>query len=206
MRNFLFILAFYMLLGVQAQTKMNTSEADYLKKQVKALASSTKTILSDFVQFKHLEFLDNPIETSGKLAFKAPNLVKWEYTKPFKYAVFFKNNMLYINDEGKKSNIDIGSNKMFNQLNNLIVSSINGNMFDENKFAIQYFKNAQNSLVYFTPKDKNFAKYIKAFHITFNEKGDVVEVKMIEPSDDYTKVVFKNKVLNQPIDEAVFNN
>lgn len=206
MRNIFLFLSFCMLFRVGAQTKMTDSEASHLKEQVKTLAASTKTILSDFVQYKHLDFLDNAIETSGKLAFKSPNLVKWEYTKPFKYAVFFKNNMLYINDEGKKSNIDIGSSKMFNQLNNLIVSSINGDMFDEAKFNIQYFKTPKDRVVYFSPKDKNFAKYIKTFHITFNEKGDVIEVKMIEPSDDYTRIVFKNKVLNQSIDETVFNN
>jgi outer membrane lipoprotein carrier protein len=194
------------LLSTQAQTKMTDLEASNLKKQVKNLASSTKTISSDFVQYKHLDFLDNDIETSGKLAFKAPDLVKWEYTKPFKYAVFFKGDMLYINDEGKKSNIDIGSNNMFKQLNNLIVSSVKGDMFDESKFNIQYFKTSKNSMVHFSPKDEKFAKYIKTFHITFNEKGDVIEVRMIEPSDDYTKIVFTNKVLNQPIDEAVFTN
>src|SRR5690606_2479617 len=127
-------------------------------------------------------------------------------TKPFKYAVFFKNNTLHINYEGKKSNIDIGSSKMFSQLNGLIVSSINGDMFDESKFSIQYFKTSKDRLVHFSPKDENFAKYIKTFHMTFNEKGDVIEVRMIEPSDDYTRIVFTNKVLNQPIDEAVFTN
>jgi outer membrane lipoprotein-sorting protein len=206
MRNILPCLLFFMFLATQSQTKMTDIEASNLKKQVKALATSTKTISSDFVQYKHLDFLDNAIETSGKLAFKAPSLVKWEYTKPFKYAVFFKNNKLYINDEGKKSNIDIGSSKMFSQLNGLIVSSINGDMFDESKFRIQYFKTSKDRVVHFSPKDENFAKYIKTFHITFNEKGDVIEVKMIEPSDDYTRIVFNNKVLNQPIDEAVFIN
>ena len=206
MRNHSLCLLFFMFLATQAQTKMTDLEASNLKKQVKNLAATTTTIASDFTQYKHLDFLDNDIETSGKLAYKAPNLVKWEYTKPFKYAVFFKNNILYINDEGKKSNIDIGSNKMFNQLNNLIVSSINGNIFDENKFLIHYFKTSKDRLVHFISKEEGFAKYIKAFHITFNETGDVVEVRMIEPSDDYTRIVFTNKILNQPIDEAVFTN
>jgi len=206
MRNYLFLPLFFMFLATQAQTKMTASEASNLKKQVKNLAISTKTILSDFVQYKHLDFLDNDIETIGKLSFKAPDLVKWEYLKPFKYAVLFKGETLYINDEGKKSNVDIGSNKMFKQLNNLIVSSVKGDMFDDNKFNIQYFKTLEYSVVYFSPKDEKFAKYIKSFHISFNERGDVVEVKMIESSDDYTKIVFNNKVLNQPIDEAVFTN
>jgi outer membrane lipoprotein carrier protein len=206
MRNILLCLLFFSVLTTQAQIKMTDLEASNLKSQVKTLANSIKTISSDFVQYKHLDFLENDIETSGKLAFKSPDLLKWEYLKPYKYVALFKNETLYINDEEKNNSIDIGSNKMFKQLNNLIVSSVKGDMFDENKFNIQYFKTSKNSVVYFSPKDEKFAKYIKIFHITFNEKGDVIEVKIIEPSGDYTKIVFTNKVLNQPIDEAVFTN
>ena len=93
---------------------------------------------------------------------------------------------------------------MFKQLNKLIINSVKGDMFDDAEFNIDYFNLGNYSLVHFSPKDKKFAKYIKTFHITFNEKGDVVEVKMIEPSEDYTKIVFTNKVLNQTIDETVF--
>jgi len=205
MRKLVYIL-FFAVFAVQAQTPMNSTEAMTLKSKVKALATATKTISSDFVQYKHLDFLDNDIETSGKLAFKAPDLVKWEYVVPFKYSVLFKDETLFINDEGNKSNVDIGSNKMFKQLNRLIISSVKGDMFDEAEFTIEYFRKDQNSLVYFSPKDKKFAKYIQAFHITFNSKGDVIEVKMLEPSQDYTKIVFSNKALNQTLDNAIFTN
>jgi outer membrane lipoprotein carrier protein len=205
MRNLVYLLFLVVFVG-HTQTQMNDSEALALKAKVKVLAFSTKTISSDFVQYKHLDFLDNDIETSGKLAFKSPNLVKWEYVTPFKYSVLFKDEKLYINDEGNKSDIDIGSNKIFKQLNRLIVSSVKGDMFDDNEFIIEYFNKDYNSIVYFSPKDHKFAKYIKTFHITFNEKGDVIEVKMIEPSEDYTKIVFTNKVLNQNIDETVFSH
>ena len=205
MRKLVYIL-FFNVFAVQAQTPMSTQEATALKTKVKALASTTQTISSDFIQYKHLDFLDNDIETSGKLAFQAPDVVKWEYVAPFKYAVLFKNETLFINDEGNKSNVDIGSNKMFKQLNKLIISSVKGDMFDEAEFTIEYFHKEQNSIVYFNPRDKKFAKYIQAFHITFNSKGDVIEVKMIEPSQDYTKIIFSNKVLNQTLDNAIFTN
>lgn len=205
MRNILYIICF-LAFATQAQTKMTNAEASRLQEKVKALSLTTKTISSDFVQYKHLDFLDNDIETSGKLAFKAPDLVKWEYVSPFKYSVIFKNAKLFINDEGKKSDIDLGANKMFDQLNKLIINSVKGDMFDPTKFNITYYKTGKNSLVYFEPKDQKLVKYIKAFHITFNDKGDVAEVKMLEHSGDYSQIVFKNKVLNKPLDDALFTN
>mgnify|MGYP000580841620 CR=1 FL=1 len=168
------------------------------------LNEKTKTITADFTQYKHLDFLSNDIESSGKLAFKAPNMVKWEYVKPFAYSVLFKNETLFINDNGNKSDMDLGSNKLFKQLNQLITASIKGDMFDASEFEVSYFVMDRNSEVHFNPKDKQFAEFIKSFHITFNTKGEVQEVKMIEPSEDYTKIVFSNRTTNQPISDAVF--
>ncbi|TYA52331.1 LolA family protein [Formosa maritima] len=205
MRSIVFLI-FFISVMVQAQTKMSAPEAQSLKTLVKNQALTTKTISSDFTQYKHLDFLSNDIITKGTLAFKTPNLVKWEYVDPYKYTVIFRNETLYINDEGKKNQVDMGSNKLFKQLNSLIINSIKGDMFDDEAFNIEYFKTDTNSLVYFIPKDKKSSKYIDAFHITFNSKGDVVEVKMIEPSGDFTKIVFTNKELNKPLADAIFTN
>ncbi|MFS4493063.1 LolA family protein [Maribacter sp. 2308TA10-17] len=189
---------------LNAQTKMSTSEASAIKAAVKALSDKTETITADFVQYKHLDFLSKDIESNGKLAFKSPSMVKWEYVKPFAYSVLFKNETLFINDNGNKSDMDMGSNKIFKQLNQLITASIKGDMFDASEFEVSYFKTDGNSEVHFNPKDKQFAEFIKSFHITFNTKGEVQEVKMIEPSDDYTQIVFSNRTTNQPLSDAVF--
>ena len=70
---------FFLSIGsLFAQTKMSSSEADALRILVKDQAAVTKTIASDFTQYKHMDFLSNDIESTGKLSFKAPDLVKWE--------------------------------------------------------------------------------------------------------------------------------
>jgi len=205
MRNILYLF-FLMVVTVHSQEKMTTAEATVLKEKVKAQAELTTTITSDFVQYKHLDFLTNDIITKGDLAFKTPNMVKWSYVDPFVYSVIFKDENLYINDEGQKSDVNLSSSKLFKQLNKLIVNSVKGDMFDDNEFEINYFKIADNSDVHFTPINKKIAKYIKAFHIQFNSKGDVVEIKMIEPSDDYTRIVFSNRFLNKTVSDAVFSH
>lgn len=206
MHRFIYMLLFLVSINSFSQTKMNTEEANTLKTLVKKRAATTKTILSDFTQSKHLDFLDNDIITKGQLAFKSPNNIKWSYIDPFKYSVIFKNETLYINDEGNKSNVDIGSNKMFKQLNKLIINSVKGDMFDDDAFSMEYFKQDGSNLVYFTAKDAKLSKYIKTFHITFNNEGDVEQVKMIEPSGDFTRITFSNRELNSPINDALFTN
>lgn len=205
MRNLIF-LCLVMTCMVQAQVKMTSQEVSALKHQVKLQSDITKTISSDFTQYKHLDFLSNDIITSGKLMFKAPDLVKWSYVEPFKYSVLFKNENLYINDEGQKSDINLSSSKLFKRLNHLIINSVKGDMFDENEFRIAYYKINTHYNVYFSPLNDKISKYIKEFRILFNTKGEVLEIKMVEPTDDYTKIVFNNRVINKSIPDAVFTH
>lgn len=209
MRN---IVLFFFLICVSTtiigqEATMNAFEIENFKKQVIVSSKNTQTIISDFVQYKHLDFLENDIETSGKLAYKAPGLVKWEYTQPYQYSVIFKKDELLINDGGTKSNVDIGNSKLFKKLNELIVKSVKGNMFDDEDFEITYIKTSQANKAIFIPRDKKLARYIASFELYFNkEEGSVLEVKMVEPSSDFTRIVFSNRQLNGTLSDAIFNN
>lgn len=202
------IFIFGLLLSSVAQEKsMSKSEIQTFKENVKASAKSITTIKSDFTQYKHLDILSNDIETNGHMVFKSPNLVKWQYTKPFSYSVIFKEDQLLINDDGIKSNVDIGSSKLFKNLNELIISSIKGDMFIESDFNISYLKSNTYYKATFIPKEKAILNYIAQFELLFDKtNAQVFEVKMIEPSQDYTRIVFKNRVLNTPVSNAVFTH
>ena len=202
-----FFLIHFSFFSFSQEKKLTFSEIKLLKESVKAKSKKTKTILSDFIQLKHLDFLSNDIETFGKLAYKAPNLVKWEYTKPYTYSVIFKEGKLLINDGGKKNSVNISSSKLFKKLNELIIRSISGDMFDDEEFDISYSKSNREYIVKFNSKNDNLNKYIKQFviHFTLNSY-EVHQIKIIEPTDDYTKIVFKNRKENSILDNAVFSN
>lgn len=209
MRNYLLLFLFIAIGGpIQAQeTAMNASEIAAFKEKVIASAKATQTIKTDFVQYKHLDFLANDVKTSGNMVFKAPNLVKWEYTHPYQYSVIFKQDQLLINDGGTKSKVDIGNSKLFKKLNQLIVNSVKGNMFNDADFTVSFFKSSKYNKAVFIPKDMKIADYIASFQLLFNkDDAQVFEVKMVEPSQDFTRIVFSNRKLNTPIDGSVFNN
>ncbi|MEO5787862.1 MAG: outer membrane lipoprotein carrier protein LolA [Gelidibacter sp.] len=211
MKNKHFILLFAFALSFAfsgiSQTKLLASEQQGFKAKVQKTAQNTKTIVSDFTQTKHIFVFDNVITSEGKLVFKAPNLVRWEYVKPYLNVAIFKDDQLLVNNEGKKQNIDLGSNKMFRSLNSLIVNSIKGDMFDESQFDLEYFKYGRGFLVKFIPKDKRMKKFIASFELTFsNATAEVEEVKLMEPNDDYTIITFHNRKLNTEVSDANFIN
>ncbi len=194
-------------IGFAQEQKMTNSEIVAFKQKVNAVAKKIQTLSSDFTQYKHMDFLSKDIETSGKMYFSAPNLLKWQYKNPYNYSILFKNNKIFIDDEGKKNTVDIGNSKIFGKINTLIVGSVSGNMFDEKEFTISFFKTKTNNITRLLPKDASLKKYIKQIELTFDsDDATVIQVKLIESSDDYTRIVLNNKKLNGKIEDSVFNN
>lgn len=193
--------------SVFAQHKtLSSIDKEVLKKEVVKKSKSIATLQSDFIQIKHLSFLSKDIESQGKLWFKAPNAIKWVYTSPFQYSAIFKDDQLFINDEGRKNKISLKSNKTFESLNHLLIKSVTGNMFDELVFEISYFENDIHYGASFYPKDKNIKKFIHQFELYFSKQNfQVEEVKMIESSEDYTLLKFKNQKYNNALRDADFN-
>lgn len=202
-----FLLVFFVGFGALAQESMSAGEISAFKQSVNAASAKIKTMTTDFTQYKHMDFLAKDVETSGKMAFKEPNSLAWQYKKPYNYSIVFKNGKILINDEGKKSQMDAKSNKTFSKINKLIVGSVSGDMFDDKEFTISYFKSKEFNIARFVPKDSGLKKYIKQVELSFDKKHATVEqVRLMESEKDYTKIVFKNKILNAKVDDSAFTN
>ena len=92
--TFLFLIAVAPVIFAQEQ-KMSVADIASFKQTIEKEATTIKSIKTDFVQYKHLDFLSKDIETSGKMVFKSPDLLNWQYTKPYQYSIVFKSNKVY---------------------------------------------------------------------------------------------------------------
>jgi len=186
-------------------TAMNTAEAKAFVAKISSETKEIKTLQSDFTQTKKMDFLDKNIVTYGKMSLKSPNMLSWKYTKPYQYSIVFKDNKIFINDQGKKSSVDAKS-KTFEKINKLIVGSSNGKMFNDPEFTVTYFKNANSNIAKFTPKSAQLLKYIKQIELHFPKNQTTVsQVNMTEASGDTTNIIFKNTKINAPIPASEFN-
>ncbi|WP_326981250.1 outer membrane lipoprotein carrier protein LolA [Chryseobacterium sp. MYb264] len=186
-------------------TAMSGAEAKAFVSQVSSEAKEIKTLQADFTQTKKMDFLDKSIITSGRMSLKTPNTLSWKYTKPYQYGIVFKDNKIFINDQGKKSSVDAKS-KTFEKINKLIVGSSNGQMFNDPEFSVSYFKNATSNIAKFTPKTAQLLKYIKQIELHFpKNQATVSQVNMTEASGDTTNIIFKNTKINAPIAASEFS-
>ncbi|KAA0127947.1 outer membrane lipoprotein carrier protein LolA [Chryseobacterium sp. SN22] len=186
-------------------TAMSGAEAKAFVTRVSSETKEIKTLQSDFTQTKKMDFLDKNIVTYGRMSLKTPNMLSWKYTKPYQYSIVFKDNKIFINDQGKKSAVDARS-KTFEKINKLIVGSSNGQMFSDPEFSVAYLKNGSFNIARFTPKSAQLLKYIKQIELYFSKSQSTVsQVNMTEASGDTTNIVFKNTRINAPVAASEFS-
>jgi len=182
------------------QILLKEVESNKLKNNIINSSLNTKNIISDFVQYKHLSFLEKDIISRGNLVYIEPNYIKWDYNYPFNYECIFEKEKLTINNEGNINQIDISSNELFKELNKIIANTLKGDMFDKEKFNIEYYDNSTNYYIRFIVKDTSLIKYFSAFELLFDKNNyGVLEIKILEDENDYTKIVLFNKIINNDI-------
>ena len=117
-------------------TPLTEAEIRVFKEGVRRSATQMESLAADFTQSRHSRYLAQAVESRGKLLFMKPGRVLWKYTIPSPYSVLFLENRMYINDNGKKKDVNAG--KRMEKLNKLVAGSVTGDMFDAPEFTFSY--------------------------------------------------------------------
>jgi outer membrane lipoprotein-sorting protein len=162
---------------------------------------SLNSIESSFFQEKKLDILTEKIISKGVFYFKKPGMLRWEYSSPFPYLVILNNNKVLVKDEKKQTKYDLGSNKMFKEINTIMLGAVQGNLFnDETSYRSAFYENEKYYLVEMAPLTKTLKEYLQTICIYFDKKDlTVSSLKMTEPSGDYSIITFTGKKLNSEI-------
>jgi outer membrane lipoprotein carrier protein len=167
-------------------------------------AQNIKSISADFVQEKHLKILAKPLFSHGRLYFKAPSNIRWEYVTPVKTLTLMNKRgaIAYIWSE-KKWMMDEAQSAtrgiVMDEINNWLAGH-----FQENPAFTLVYKPGPPPSVFLTPKEdmKNFISQIvlKLSKTT----GMVEQVEIMEGHGNRSKITFKNEKLNVDIPDSLF--
>ena len=209
MKNKLFylLLSFIFSFTAFAETNRFTSIQDTTNIEKKLLEASQKTdtISSDFIQEKHLEYLDAVITSKGKFWFKKQSYLRWEYVEPFSYAIILNNDIFVIKDADKRSEFDLKANTAFKEVIELISGAVQGNLMKDDKFTVKAFESSSQYMVEMTPKQTKMKSILRNISMIFNKADlSVQKIKMVESEEDYTEITFINRKINEKIPESVF--
>lgn len=200
----LFLLSFAFA-STYAQSFAPVKDEAAVRKRFAEVSQATKSIRSDFTQEKNLSMLAEKVESRGVFYFKKPNMVRLEYTQPFKYLLIMNNGKATIKDDSKTTQLDMHKTKIFQQVNNLIVDCVQGSALNNSNFQVKIYENATQLRMDMKPLAKGLKEFFSDI-IIFIDKTDysVNKMQMNELSGDNTVITFSNKKINGDIPDAVF--
>lgn len=180
-------------------------EASIFESAFATAAQKTTSIKSDFIQEKNLSLLADKIVSKGEFWFRKENNVRMEYTSPFQYLMVINGNNVYIKDSQKETKISAKSNKLFQQINKIIIDCVNGKALQSNEFRSKIFEDNATYLAELSPVDKNLRTLFSHINLIIEKKDYAVSrIAMYEPGGDYTVIKFINRQLNTDLSDALF--
>lgn len=181
------------------------NNSSVINNKVAQNSADMQTLQADFVQEKHMDFLQMDIISKGKFWFRKENQLRWQYTNPYAYTIVINNGKISIDDEGRESEFNVDGNKIFEQVNNIIVTAVSGNIMDDNQYKTTVLENDNFYKIILNPKNSDVQQVIKEMQLFLGKSTlQIEQVKMIEPTDDYTLISFKNQIINEPISAGTF--
>lgn len=188
-----------------AQNFKPVKDTSALKNRIEAMSKTVNSIESDFTQEKNLSMLSEKITSKGNFKFKKENMLRWEYSTPYKYLIVINKDKIWIKDEKKTQKYDMNSNKVFKEINDVMMSCVQGNIFKSGKFKVVYFESDKYYKLELVPLQKNMKESLKKINMYFDKNvTSVSKLDMIEPNDDYTTLEFTLKSQNAPLQDNIF--
>jgi outer membrane lipoprotein-sorting protein len=182
------------------------NHTESFRKSFTRATEATESVQSGFTQEKTLTMLSEKINSSGKFWFQKKDKLRMEYTRPYIYLMILNNGKIYVKDGPKENKVSAGSNKIFRQVNRILLDGVAGRMLDNPDFQSRLFENDGSWLVEFKPLDKNLKELYKYINIVLDKKDySASAIEMYEISGDKTIIRFQNKEINAHIPDSVFN-
>jgi outer membrane lipoprotein-sorting protein len=182
------------------------ADKEAFDKQFAAASQKIVSIQSDFVQEKNLSMLSEKIVSKGKFWYKKESQVRMEYNQPYAYLMILSGNNVYIKDGQRENKLSTKSNKLFGQINQVIIDCVRGTALKNPDFKVRIFENSQSYLMELTPIPKNLGELFSKINIVASKKDFTAsDIQMFESSGDFSIITFINKQINAEVSDTLFS-
>ena len=174
--------------------------------QIESISSKVESLECDFVQTKHLKLLNDKMISYGKMYYQQPNMLRWEYSKPYTYTFILNSTQVLLKSSQREDVVDINKNKIFKEIARMMMNSVVGScLSDESTFDVSIAECGGEWVATLIPVRRDMKQMWRKLVLHFNrERGCVVKVEMHENSGDYTVIDLKNIHQNTPLDKSLF--
>jgi outer membrane lipoprotein-sorting protein len=204
----MFLLLPVLAVTAGAQTRpLSSADAVQVSKRISETSKNILSIEANFIQTKELSVIKEKIISRGIFYFKKEKMLRWEYTDPFPYLIIFNNDRIYVKDEDRENHINIQSNKVFREINNILIGAVKGTLLSDSKnFQCSITDRHDQYQSVLVPKNPRIKETLSEIVLFFNKSDYTVEKLVLrEVSGDYTIIEFNGKKINQNLGDEKFS-
>ena len=206
--HLLLLLPFVFFLSIPSQAQFTpVNDIELFRQRLAVENKQFTTIECDFMQFKHLVIMDEPLVSSGKFYFMQDDKVCLDYTQPSPYLIVLNGQKVKIATGGKSNVYDMSSYQMVTVMKSMLSSCLLGDFSGVGRdYRMSVSEDRTVYQVEIEPLNRNIKRYLQKIEITFDKKDlSVNQLIVREPSGDYTRHVFNNKNFNTSFSEQLFD-
>lgn len=194
------------VVGVQAASTLSAAQQQEVIEKINASASKMKSMSCTFTQTKYLSLLSDKMVSSGKMYYKQPNKLRWEYTSPYDYLFVFNGTKVFVGNKSKKDVIDTNTNKIFKEIARIMMNTVTGKaLSNKTDFTVSVAGNNTSWVVTLIPKKKDMKQMFSKIELIFNKSNTMIsEINIFEKNNDRTNIKLTNIVNNGSISENYF--
>ena len=171
---------------------------------LKRAGGTVTSVRAGFTQEKHMKILVRPLVSEGILLFQGPDSLRWEYKHPVQSILLLHNGKTkrFVQKNGNLVEDASASLQSMQVVVQEITQWLNGR-FDDNPVFTARLEPGRKIVM--TPRDKSFARLIQRIEVLLSDRPAVIKSVMIfESENSFTKLEFKDVILNQKLDDALF--
>ena len=204
------LLVLFVLLGVsvwaQNEKPLTEIESQKVVAELTEAAVSMQTLQCRFMQEKISSMLAEPTVAEGTMHYAAPDRLRWEYTKPYAFALVVNGERIVKVTDGKAEVVDGKSNRMYQGIVSIIMGSASGKkLFDTSVFDVVMYDDNEFWRAEMTPKRRDMKRMFSQLIFRFDKKTKgISRVEFKEASGDITSIRFEDIKLNEAIGEGKF--
>ena len=172
--------------------------------ELKTAAGTVTSVRAGFIQEKHMKILARPLVSKGILLFQAPDSLRWEYQQPVQSVLLLHNGKTrrFVQKNGSLVEDASANLQSMQVVVQEITQWLNGRFDDNPMFTARLEPGRKIVMV---PREESFARLIQRIEVLLSDRPAVIKsVTIFESEDSFTKLDFKDVILNQKLDDALF--
>ena len=194
----LYLIGFLLLTSVLSFAQ---TQEEVMQKLTQA-AASMRCMQCRFTQQKNMAMLAEPTVSEGLMNYDAPDKMRWEYTKPYAFALVVNGEKITKITDGNEEILDAKSGRMYQGIVSIILSSANGEkLFDKTMFEVDIQDVGDFWKAEMQPKKRDMKRMFTLLTFYFGKNDNIInKVEMAGAGGDLTTIQFYDMKINELCD------